>query len=515
MIARAYFTVGIVSFAAGTPFPRFSRVSTSVSQYHLRIEHPNSNTSVGKGKVKVMRRLIVFDLDGVLVDTKAIHFKALNLALSEISPDIQISFSEHLLKFDGKDTRSKLAELVFDGRLSDAYVDKVWRRKQEITAELLAVQPANAELQSVLSALKLEGFTVAIASNSIRATVESEVKRLRLASVVDFVLSNEDVSFPKPHPEIYWKAMLLAGVGPEETLILEDSSVGRRAALRSGAKLLPVDSPSDISMELVQTILLVTSTHTALKPWKAKNLNILIPMAGAGSRFANAGYTFPKPLIEVAGKTMIEVVVKNLNIDANYIFLVQAEHFEKYNLSHYLNLLAPDCKIVVVDTLTDGAARTALLAKEFIDNSSALLIANSDQFVNWDSSEALYQFGSEKVDGALVTFKSTHPKWSFAEVDDNGWVRRVAEKDPISDVATTGIYFWSRGSDFVKCAEQMIEKDIRTNGEFYICPVYNEAIGSGLRIKTYEADRMWGLGTPEDLNSFLSDPLAAALLREQ
>lgn len=458
--------------------------------------------------------LIVFDLDGVLVDTKMIHFEALNLALAEVHPDLQISMADHLSKYDGRDTRSKLADLVLYGALSEKDVSYVWTRKQQITSELLRVQPANQDIFAVLSELKSAGLKIAIASNSIRSTVESEIKRLGLSSLVDFSLSNEDVSLPKPHPEIYWKAMVLAGVGPEQTLIAEDSSVGRRAALRSGAHLLPVDSSADVTMEFAQQVLLASAERKSTTPWKAKNLNILIPMAGAGSRFASAGYTFPKPLIEVAGKTMIEVVVKNINIDANYIFLVQAEHFEKYNLAHYLNLLAPNCKIVIVDHVTDGAARTALLAKDLIDNSSPLLIANSDQFVSWDSSEALYQFRSDNIDGAIVTFESTHPKWSFAAVDDSGWVTKVAEKDPISNIATTGIYYWARGSDFVRFAEQMIEKDIRTNGEFYICPVYNEAIGSGLRIKTLQADRMWGLGTPEDLNSFLSDPLATALLRE-
>jgi dTDP-glucose pyrophosphorylase len=200
---------------------------------------------------------------------------------------------------------------------------------------------------------------------------------------------------------------------------------------------------------------------------------------------------------------MIQVVVENLNVDAHFIFLVQKDHYEKYNLKQLLNLIAPGCDIVQVDGVTDGAARTTLLAKGLINNDEPLLMANSDQFVEWNSNECLYAFTADGVDGGIVSFKATHPKWSFAKVGDDGMVTEVAEKNPISDNATVGIYFWKKGSDYVKYAEQMIEKDIRTNGEFYVCPVFNEAIGDNKKIRLKQIDKMWGIGTPEDLNYFL------------
>jgi dTDP-glucose pyrophosphorylase len=240
-------------------------------------------------------------------------------------------------------------------------------------------------------------------------------------------------------------------------------------------------------------------------PWKSDKMNVLIPMAGAGSRFANAGYTFPKPLIEVDGKPMIQVVVENLNIEANYTFIVQKEHYEKYSLQYLLNLIAPNCNIVQVDGLTEGAACTTLLAKEFIDNDAPLVMANSDQFVEWNSNECLYAFNADGIDGGIVSFKATHPKWSYAKVGDDGFVSEVAEKKPISDNATVGIYFWKKGSDYVKYAEQMIEKNIRTNGEFYVCPVFNEAIADDKKIRVKGIEKMWGIGTPEDLNYFLKN----------
>jgi dTDP-glucose pyrophosphorylase len=204
---------------------------------------------------------------------------------------------------------------------------------------------------------------------------------------------------------------------------------------------------------------------------------------------------------------MIQLVVDNLNIDANYIYVVQKEHREKYNLDTMLNLITPNCKIVEVDSLTEGAACTALIAKEFINNDSPLFFANSDQFVEWDSNEFMYKMNETGADGGIVTFKSSHPKWSFVKVDEDNMVTEVAEKNPISDNATVGFYFWKKGSDFVKYAEQMIEKNIRVNNEFYVCPVFNEAIEDCKKIRTYEIKNMWGLGTPEDLKNFLKNKI--------
>jgi len=228
-------------------------------------------------------------------------------------------------------------------------------------------------------------------------------------------------------------------------------------------------------------------------------------MAGAGSRFASAGYTFPKPLIDVNGKPMIQLVVDNLGLEGTYHFIVQSSHRQQYNLDNMLNLISPGCRVIEVDGVTEGAACTSLLAKEFIDNDNPLFFANSDQFAEWNPIEFMYKMQETDCDGGIVTFDSTHPKWSFARTDDNGIVTEVAEKNPISKHATVGFYYWKKGSDFVKYAEQMIKKDIRVNNEFYVCPVFNEAIKDGKKIRTYDISEMWGLGTPEDLEYFLKN----------
>jgi dTDP-glucose pyrophosphorylase len=300
--------------------------------------------------------------------------------------------------------------------------------------------------------------------------------------------------------------MTALDVLPKNTVIIEDSHIGRQGALDSGAHLVPVKDSYDLTMEKIdEAIDTLNGVIKKMIPWRDKKMNVLIPMAGAGSRFAAAGYTFPKPLIEVNGKPMIQVVAENLNVDAHFIYIVQKEHYDKYNLKQLLNLISPGCDIVQVNSLTEGAACTTLLAKELINNDEPLLMANSDQYVEWNSNECLYAFTADGVDGGIVTFRATHPKWSFAKLGDDGFVTEVAEKNPISNIATVGIYYWKKGSDYVKYAEQMIEKNIRTNGEFYVCPVFNEAIGDGKKIRVKDIPKMWGIGTPEDLNYFLEN----------
>jgi len=235
-------------------------------------------------------------------------------------------------------------------------------------------------------------------------------------------------------------------------------------------------------------------------------VNVVIPMAGRGSRFVKAGYTFPKPLIDVNNKPMIQVVIENLGIDGTHVFLTLQDQYEKFALKYLLPLITnPNpCKIVQVNQVTEGAACTVLLAEEFIDNDEELLLANSDQWVNWDSSHFLNYMREKNADGGIVTFTATHPKWSFAKVQEvTNLVTEVAEKKPISNCATVGIYYFKHGSDFVKAANQMIKKEIRTNGEYYVCPVFNELIGDGKRIYNYPVAEMMGLGTPEDLEHYL------------
>lgn len=228
--------------------------------------------------------------------------------------------------------------------------------------------------------------------------------------------------------------------------------------------------------------------------------NIIVPMAGNGQRFVDAGYKSPKPLINIFNRPMISHVIDSIDIDGQYIFLVQKKDIDNYNIDTILKKIKRGCNIVVVDGLTSGAAATTLLAKNFITDEN-LIIANSDQVVEWSSK--LFIESINENDGSVAVFYDTDPKWSFAKVKDN-LITEVAEKKPISNIATVGIYGWKNGLDYIKYAEQMINKNIKTNNEFYICPVYNEAIADNKDIAPFFVDKMHGLGTPEDLDKYIN-----------
>lgn len=451
----------------------------------------------------MMNKLVIFDLDGVLIDSRMVHYEALNRALGK---EFAITMDEHLSVYDGLGTTTKLKMLTKNKGLSSEHYDEIWKEKQRITIEIFDELQPDKELITFFYELKKNGYQIAIASNAIRNTVKTVLLRLGLLPYIDYYASNEDVKRHKPFPEMYWMCMTACGALPKDTVIIEDSHIGRQGALDSGAHLVTVEDRNDLSREHIHQIIniLDKKSNTTI-PWKSKNMNVLIPMAGAGSRFAAQGYTFPKPLIEVNGKPMIQVVVENLNIEAHYIFIVQKEHYEKYHLKYLLNSIAPGCDIVQVEGMTEGAACTTLIAEHLIDNDAPLVIANSDQYLDWDSNQCIYAFTAGGVDAGIVTFESSHPKWSYAKLNDSGFVCEVAEKKPISNHATVGVYYWKKGSDYVKYAHQMIAQDIRVNNEFYVCPVFNEAIEDGKKIRIKDAEKMWGIGTPEDLNYFLGN----------
>lgn len=453
-------------------------------------------------------KMIVFDLDGVIIDSRELHFEALNKALGEVDNSFVISLKEHLSIFDGLPTNKKLEMLTELKHLPIELHKSIWTRKQEITLEMLKNDVSiDNKLIEIFKYIKENNLILCVASNSILNTIVTILESKQIKSYVDYIVSNEDVKYAKPNPQMYLKCMEHFGVSPRDTIIVEDSYVGRQAAFQSGATVFSVKNSKEVTLEKVKSY--VNNTQDVKMKWENKNLNVLIPMAGEGSRFSKAGYTFPKPLIEVNGKPMIQIVVDNLGLDANYIFLIRREHQEKYNVISLLNRIAPNCKVVIVDSLTEGAACTTLLAEKYINNDMELLIANSDQYVEWNSGEFYHSINNDNIDGSILTFKNNHPKWSYCALDEYGNVTKVVEKEVISDIATIGIYYWKRGKDYVKYANQMISKDIRYGinfngkGEFYVAPVYNEAIIDGKIFKTFNCEKMYGLGVPEDLNYFL------------
>jgi len=455
-----------------------------------------------------VNKLIIFDLDGVLIDSKNIHFTALNEAIKNISTEFLISKEDQFMFYEGLPTKEKLKLLTKKKGLDKKYYEIIWNKKQEQTKFLLNNIKQDDDLIKKIKHIKSFNIKVAVASNSIKNTIVQCLELLGISDLIDYVIGSDDVNFSKPHPEMYWKAISHFGFLLEDAVIFEDSLTGKIAASDSAIKMISVKNREDLSDEKIEQAVLYLKNKK--KIWKDSNLNVIIPMAGAGNRFYAEGYLMPKPLIDVDGVAMIQAVVNNLNIDAKYTYIVQQEHYDKYNLKYLLNAITPSCNIIQINGITDGAARTCLLANDYIDNKDPLLIVNSDQILEWNSREFLYELYSKNVDGGIATFKSSDSKWSYAKTNEEGFVIEVAEKNPISDNATVGVYYWKHGSDFVKYANRMILNNIKTNGEFYVCPVFNEAINDNKKVCIIPIEKMWGIGTPEDLKFYLQNGIKDA-----
>lgn len=438
-------------------------------------------------------RLFIFDLDGVLVDSKQIHFDSLNKALASIDNKYVISEQDQKNIFEGLSTNQKLSILTETRGLPEFNHDLIWKSKQIYSIDFFKQLQVDNDLVDIFKYIRDSNIKIAVASNSIRKTVEVCLDSLGLTDYVDYYISNEDVENPKPHPEMYLKCILHCKSSVENTVIFEDSYVGKVGVFQVKARLVSIESRKELIFEKIKN-----EVNYINQP-----INVLIPMAGEGKRFFDKGYISPKPFININNKTMIEIVYNNINIKGRYIFIAKKQHIVEYSLKNIIDSFCDSFIIVSQDQKLDGAAKSCLLAKNLIDNNKPLIIVNSDQYILWDSEKVINYFLKSGVDGAILTFKSSDTKWSYVKRNKYDIVSAVAEKNVISNEATCGLYFWRKGSDFVKYAERMIEKNIKTNNEFYVCPVYNEAIQDEKIIIGYIVDEMCGLGTPEDLEMFM------------
>jgi HAD superfamily hydrolase (TIGR01509 family) len=453
-------------------------------------------------------KAILFDLDGVLVNTRTLHYETFRQAYELVCPPRKLTWKEHLTHYDGLSTRQKLQKMLENGLITSEQSEAIFSAKQSATLETLpSMVQARPVLKDMLRNLQSQGFILACASNSVRKTLDLTLQHLEISEFFTLTLSNNDVSKPKPSPEIYSLCFEKLGVSADECLICEDSVHGRKAAELSGAHLLPIEDAEDLTyekvMEGIQTI-----EQQKEKPKKPK-IQIIIPMAGEGSRFRTAGYTVPKPFIEVLGKPMIQWVIENVHssdYQLEYIFLCRKSHIEQYDAIGLFNSLGIHYSIVPVETLTEGAACTVLLAKDKLSLEDPMVIVNSDQFLEWDANIFYTCLLNPTYDGIISTFYSPDPsdtKWSFVKVTPDLFISEVAEKVWLGPNATTGIYGWKKASDFIHYANTMIAKNIRTKNEFYVCPVYNEAIQDNKKLRTLDCKKLWGLGIPEDLDIFI------------
>jgi len=460
-------------------------------------------------------KAVFFDMDGVLFDGREWHQEAFLSALKGVRPDLALSSKYHREHLDGLSTQQKLATLC---DLTDAERKTISDLKQVYTRIHIEhrLKPI-VHLHEVFTELKRRGLRILCVSNSIYKTVQIVLSKLDILQYFDGVFSNEDAKNPKPSPELYLRACIRINLSPAEVLILEDSNLGRTAAYLSCANVLPIVDSTDTTVERITEVL---DGRTPKSP----EVNIVIPMAGLGSRFSKVGYVDPKPFIPVFNRPMIRWVIENMLPTATkygdtvvappvkpvFHFIIRSEHATRATvLETICNELGVKWTITTVDQLTAGSACTVLLAEQHINKDTPLVIVNSDQWLDWEVNEFYRALLNPTYDGVISVFKQpdmSDIKWSYSKThDDTPLVCRVDEKRYISEWATTGIYGWRRGSDFIQAAKQMIAKNIHTNNEFYTCPAYNELIARGGKVRNLECRRLWGLGVPEDLERFLKE----------
>jgi HAD superfamily hydrolase (TIGR01509 family) len=467
-----------------------------------------------------MIKAIFFDLDGVLFDGKVFHRDLFLMTVAQFGISA-VDESYHEKYLEGLSTKQKIDILIEKRLLSPQSKMDFFDIKQNLTEiALCGQQKPNEYLISILQILKEKGYRLICLSNSITVTVERSLYLIGILDLFNAVYGNESCANPKPSPDPYLNAFKIEGVAPSEVLILEDSVYGRSAAYSSGAHVLPIVDPMDVTLDkILKAIHLVNQGQMSEEK---KTIHVVVPMAGLGSRFTKAGYTVPKPFIPVFGKPMIQWVIDNMKVHPEmyggvpvaspwalkFHFIVQQAHLDAYNFDALCKSCDLDYTITPITSVTEGAACSVLLAKEHINNGEPLVTVNSDQFLEWNQNEFYRALCNNEYDGCISVFEQNNPddvKWSYSKSDYKGIVTEVAEKKYISNCATTGIYGWNRGSDYVRYAEKMIAKDIRVNGEFYVCPVYNEAIAAGGVFRNLICKKIWGLGVPEDLEKFLKE----------
>lgn len=242
-----------------------------------------------------------------------------------------------------------------------------------------------------------------------------------------------------------------------------------------------------------------------------RHLHIIMPMAGEGSRFANAGWTTPKPLIELHGEPLFKHAISSVTADGiqmKYSFIVRQEHIDKYGIDKGIKAFLPEANIFSVMKTTRGAVETCLMAESAIADDDAVIVMDCDlEFRSSRFIEIIKEILSLPLEqangGALVSFESDQPKYSYAEVGKDGLVIRTAEKEVISSHALCGAYFFSTGKRFKEIAHQLLNEPEFKKPEYYVSLLYNYMLAAGEKVQLAQMEEYYSYGTPEELQRYL------------
>jgi HAD superfamily hydrolase (TIGR01509 family) len=465
-------------------------------------------------------KAIIFDLDGVLVESKDLHYEALNEALRAVAGDaFVIPRGEHESIYDGLSTNQKLVMLSRNKGLPEHLQQAVFIRKQEITLEMFSSQiRPDKDIKATLAALKHLGFQVAVASNCIRASVVALLEAIGVIQFVDAFFSNEDVKDPKPAPDLYVKAAAAFACRPDEVIVIEDSVKGFEAAIRAGANLCRVRSPHDVRLPFLLEF--VAQLENRPLPF----LNVVIPLARPTHQFWLDGpdrlpSEVPVQLMDVQGKCLLRWMcdlVKPSSGTVHFIFIVRESHVAKYHLNSLLPAVTDFFPTRVLAAHSDrlGAMSSVMLARDLINTDVPLLVYDGGHYLRWEKSgkklvgvdDLLSRVGTAEADIAVTVHEDNDPRWSYVQTEPNSTkVVGAREKFAVSNKACTGMYLWGRGTNFVSVAEQIVAAKATIRGQFYLAPMINFAVAAQLKVTAVPVAKNWSLRTMSEVTMFRQD----------
>ena len=445
---------------------------------------------------------VVFDLDGTLVETRDLHKVALNEALRAVAgEEYVISDEEHHAQFDGLSTAQKLKKLNAQKNMNPDLNKAVWEKKQELTNTMVSqtVKP-DKRIAAVIRHLKQRGYPVAVASNCIRSSVDLILKCLGIYDLVDLSVSNDDVEIAKPAPDIYARAAACFGLRADELLVVEDAPFGWQAALSSGAHLMPISCPADVTLDSVsEKIAEINNTHHPVV--------VIVPLAGPIPLVhgASGAKGFHPSLYDIRGKSAIEHAMQSVvsrRHPMKFVFVVLGDSIPDAVLMRATNWLPTS--IVRLPAPTRGALESVLAAERFICEDSPLLICDGCHVDEWRPGSDIDELLDARGCTAAVTVTPSYDeRWSYATIDPDGFVSSVQEKAKISNHALTGLYMWRQGKDFIRDAKLAMSHGPRVRGRLYVAPVLNYTISSaGGRVRSVPVRYMHSLGTHSEVLQF-------------
>jgi HAD superfamily hydrolase (TIGR01509 family) len=450
-------------------------------------------------------KVVVFDLDGVLVESKELHYRAFNAAVTEaVGSGYALSEAEHTLVYDGLSTRQKLRLMQTHKQLPAASVETIFHRKQELTSQMIQNQiRPDPQIINTLQQLKQMGYPIAVASNCIRQSVREFLTALELWNHVDALFSNEDVAEPKPDPAIYSKVADSFGVNTTDLFVVEDSPKGFEAVVRSGAHLHQVKSPADVRFPSLMAAMNMSDCQ----------VQIVVPLARPGATYWLDGPNelptdLPLQLLDMDGQVLLKRMCDNIrppNTRCRWIFLVP-----RSDQQHRWHSLLPNITgyedTVVIPVVKEqlGAMNTVLLAESHLSHDVPLMVFDGSHIVEWYTTtppEVLLD-ALKEVDALVTIHEDSDPRWSYVETSGQR-VLVVREKKPISCRACTGLYIWKRPKDFIQAARRLQQKQTYCRGQYYISQVMQECLETvGFHLRSYMVKRSWSLRTMDEVSLF-------------